>query len=109
MDAEYLHFHADMAWHTDRINMVMVLRGGRRLAVAEPLTMRTLEEGEIEPRPTLSLRKAEAQQLIDELWRVGLRPSEGSGSAGSLAATERHLKDMQTITMGLLRQHGMGA
>jgi hypothetical protein len=27
----------------------------------------------------------------------GLRPSEGTGSAGALAATERHLKDMQRL------------
>lgn len=51
----------------------------------------------------------EAQRLMDELWDCGLRPSEGTGSAGSLAATERHLKDMQTIAMGLLRKEGVGA
>jgi hypothetical protein len=39
---------------------------------------------------------------MDELWRVGLRPTEGSGSAGSLAATERHLSDMQRIAFKLL-------
>lgn len=38
-----------------------------------------------------------AQMLIDELWKAGVRPTEGAGSAGSLAATERHLKDMQKI------------
>jgi hypothetical protein len=38
-----------------------------------------------------------AQELIDSLWECGIRPSEGSGSAGSLAATERHLADMQKL------------
>ena len=41
---------------------------------------------------------------MDELWRCGLRPSEGTGSAGSLAATERHLKDMQAIAFDLLKR-----
>lgn len=47
--------------------------------------------------PMLRLTKADGQELMDELWRIGLRPTEGSGSAGSLAATERHLKDMQRL------------
>ena len=45
--------------------------------------------------------------LMDELWQCGFRPSEGSGSAGSLAATERHLRDMQAIAMGLLRKESV--
>lgn len=64
------------------------------------------EDGVI-PEPTLVITNQEAQQLMDELWRCGFRPTEGSGSAGSLAATERHLKDMQTITLGLLRKDGV--
>ncbi|EKD22450.1 MAG: hypothetical protein ACD_86C00003G0013 [uncultured bacterium] len=44
----------------------------------------------------------QAQQLMDELWQCGLRPTEGTGSAGSLAATEKHLKDMQEISKSLL-------
>jgi hypothetical protein len=55
----------------------------------------------------LRLGIQQAQQLMDELWQCGLRPTEGSGSAGSLAATERHLKDMQLVAMGLLRKDGV--
>lgn len=77
-----------------------------RVMHAERLTLHELTPGEY-IEPTMSLRNDEAQMLMDELWRCGLRPSEGSGSAGSLAATERHLKDMQTIAMGLLRKDGV--
>lgn len=38
-----------------------------------------------------------AQVLMDDLWAAGLRPTEGSGSAGSLKATENHLNDMRKI------------
>lgn len=58
-------------------------------------------------RPTFDLDKTSAQQLMDELWRCGLRPSEGTGSAGSLAATEKHLQDMRKIAFGLLRDEGI--
>lgn len=47
--------------------------------------------------PLVSLSTHEAQQLMDSLWDCGLRPSEGTGSAGSLAATHAHLKDMRTL------------
>jgi hypothetical protein len=40
---------------------------------------------------------------MDSLWSCGLRPSEGTGSAGALAATQAHLKDMQTLTFKLLK------
>lgn len=53
-------------------------------------------------QPTTELSMTEAQQLIDQLWNCGLRPTEGAGSAGSLAATERHLADMRRIALNAL-------
>ena len=77
-------------------------------AIARPVTLeRYPHENEIPlSSPMLELQPDSAQQLIDELWRCGLRPTEGTGSAGSLAATERHLKDMQRISKGLLKKFG---
>jgi hypothetical protein len=48
--------------------------------------------------PTVSIGIDEAQTLMDDLWAAGIRPTEGSGSAGSLRATEKHLQDMRAIT-----------
>ena len=81
-------------------------RAGGEFYSAKPMEFVKVDIGEISA-PTLSLQIEDAQRLIDELWSAGLRPSEGTGSAGSLAATERHLKDMQAIAMGLLRKDGM--
>lgn len=39
----------------------------------------------------------DAQSLMDQLWNCGVRPTEGTGSAGSLAATKNHLEDMRRI------------
>lgn len=47
--------------------------------------------------PALRLDYALAQRLMDELWKCGLRPKEGTGSAGAMAATERHLADLQKL------------
>ena len=57
--------------------------------------------------PAFELHRRDAQVLMDDLWKAGLRPTEGSGSAGSLAATERHLADMQKIAFGFLKKDGI--
>ena len=105
-----LEVRAERVFYRNRIDLaVFHRRTDGRIDVGLPLTMQTIAEGEEISEPTLSLGTEAAQTLMDELWRCGLRPSEGTGSAGSLAATERHLKDMQTIAMGLLRKDGVQA
>lgn len=47
--------------------------------------------------PLTTLSETMAQELMDSLWRCGIRPTEGKGSAGQLAATERHLADLRAI------------
>ena len=48
------------------------------------------------PAPVqLSLQAA--QKLMDGLWDCGLRPTEGSGSAGALSAQGEHLKYLQKL------------
>jgi hypothetical protein len=50
----------------------------------------------------LSLQYELAQQLIDELWKCGLRPSSGFDGPAAIMATERHLQDMQRLSWRLL-------
>lgn len=63
------------------------------------------EEKEIftETPPSLMIPTESGQQLMDDLWQAGLRPSEGTGSAGALAAVEKHLSDMRTIAFNRLK------
>lgn len=90
-----------------KIDLLISQRSGDgRLAVAQSITMTTIEN-DAYCEPSLSIEPTAAQMLMDELWQCGLRPSEGSGSAGSLAATEAHLKDMRAIANGLLRKDGV--
>ena len=49
----------------------------------------------------------ESQLLMDQLWECGLRPTEGSGSSGSLAATERHLRDMRAIVFSQMEMESV--
>ena len=52
---------------------------------------------EVSHEPTFQLSRDEGQQLMDALWVVGLRPTEGMGSAGALAATQDHLKTLKEV------------
>lgn len=48
----------------------------------------------------IQLTKEEATELMDELYRLGVRPTE-VGSAGQLAAIKYHLEDMRKLAFNL--------
>ena len=73
------------------------------ISLLSGLQFTTHREAEIvEPQEAIQLPVETAQELMDALWKCGLRPSEGSGSAGSLKATQDHLKDLQELSRRLL-------
>ena len=82
-------------WH-DGVEFLIRDFSGSKRAVVKNITLENVEPGEFQA-PTLMLTKTAAQVLMDDLWSSGLRPTEGSGSAGSLRATEKHLDDMRRI------------
>jgi len=85
-----------------RIGFYVLDRQGEAVAVASPLTMRTVREGEATyVEPTFGLKPDECQALMDELWRVGFRPSEGSGSAGAMSQAEAHIASLKAIAFKL--------
>lgn len=74
-------------------------------------TMQVVVGLEIEERDTddasiqgasFLLGNSEAQVLMDDLWQSGLRPAEGTGSAGALSAVGRHLEDYRKLVERLL-------
>ena len=60
-------------------------------------------EGYHKHEATFKISMDHAQSLMDDLWNAGLRPTSGAGSAGSLRATENHLKDMRDIVFSKLK------
>jgi len=72
--------------------------GVRTISTGVNVVMEEIKEPlVVEREPLLKLNPGDAQQFIDELWRVGLRPTDGTGNAGQLGATERHLADMRKL------------
>jgi hypothetical protein len=91
---EYIRIYAERSIQSQAVNLYVVREDGKigRLEFDERM------DGCFSP-PTLQLpdRGSEAQALMDRLWACGLRPTEGRGSAGALAATESHLSDLRTL------------
>lgn len=51
----------------------------------------------VEVEPVGYLEQQDAQVLMDDLWSAGVRPTEGAGTAGSMAATKAHLDHMTRL------------
>ena len=47
--------------------------------------------------PAMVLEPNEAQQIMNELWKVGLRPKDGEGSSAQINSMKEHLADMRKI------------
>jgi len=67
------------------------------------LILETVDETKIPPESPLIIGMDTAQQLIDALWNCGLRPTEGTGSAGALVATQDHVKTLKDYGDRLLK------
>jgi hypothetical protein len=95
-----LRVHAEPKWYSNAIALFFYEKAqDGRVSYVSKLVMETVKEGEfVETSDVFTIPHETAQELIDSLWQCGLRPSEGSGSAGSLKATQDHLKELQAIT-----------
>ena len=80
----------------DTIGITILQRRDNGVSSVVSVEWRDLEEGQMYPY-SWSIPLRCAQELMDDLWNCGIRPSEGTGSAGSLAATQAHLKDMRKL------------
>lgn len=68
-----------------------------RISICEDIIMRTLEEGQL-ANPKITLRESQAQQLMDDLWNAGIRPTSAKIHEGTVEAINRHLEDMRKIS-----------
>lgn len=98
--ADYARFFTVKAWKRLDDN---------RVAVMQPVAIMSAQDDACVPCPEMmNLTKEDCQSLIDALWEVGIRPTEGHGSTGQLAAVQDHLNDtrhlLTKVTDALLTQ-----
>jgi len=87
---------AALSFGSDRIQLFAYTRDRQHCAYAEPLIMNTVDEY-TRLESFCEIENHEAQILMDDLWSAGIRPTEGSGSAGAIKAVQDHLADMKKI------------
>lgn len=80
-----------------QIELRAAIMDGAHVTAAMPVTLQDQDEEGQDVAPFLTLGIETAQSLMDQLWNCGLRPTEGTGSAGAMAAVQAHLKDMQRL------------
>jgi hypothetical protein len=102
-----MEFRCEKQFYAEELSFVLITRNadGTRNVVKE-IQFETLSEHGC-ASPTGYMGPREAQVLMDDLWRCGIRPTEGAGSAGAMAATQKHLEDMTQIAKGALRKVGI--
>jgi hypothetical protein len=105
-DSIYLYPHRDFM--TDRVGFTLVDQSGETVLIGQPVEMAPYDPAGYPPPKTFLLSENAVQRLMDELWNIGYRPSEGSGSAGALAATQRHLDDMRKLAFDLMENMVLG-
>ncbi len=97
------HACYDYSWQGIEVRL-WELQGMRpERALGQPVTFAVNTDPGARSEPTFRLNPEAAQQLMDALWDCGIRPTEGKGSAGQMAATERHLKDMRAFVFNSLK------
>jgi len=84
------------------LHMVGEFQSLGKRCVAQPVVMQDVKDDEMTP-PMLQLHYESAQSLMDELWNVGFRPTQGKQSEGQVDAIGSHLKDMRAIAFAQLR------
>jgi hypothetical protein len=94
-----IHMHKDI--FDDMIKVLICQKDfeGRLTAAGTHVVLEYLrpEDEGILINPTFTIDHDAAQQLLNELWHLGFRPADGTGSAGQLQATEKHLEDMRQM------------
>lgn len=107
-----IEVRAIRSWPQNCISLFIEQFGpGQVVYRAEPIVMQKMELDDArmyltddDPRfAPININQHSAQQLMDDLWQCGLRPSEGTGSAGQLASVQKHLADMRQIAFGKLK------
>lgn len=97
---DYIKLYARRAFADFGIELHAVAeRTGGIIAIAQPLVMQAVDGRDLGATfpPTAMIDDSAAQGLMDELWRLGIRPTRLKDQAGALEATQRHLEDMRRL------------
>jgi hypothetical protein len=68
---------------------------GRKF-IAPPVVFVQMEEG-VQTAPSLTLDHEAAQDLMNRLWQMGIRPRDGEGTMAHVGAMKEHIADLRKV------------
>jgi len=91
-----LKFYAHYA--PEQLSFNIYIRAGEN-HVGQPMHVELVEFDTARSfvEPTVRLPRHEAQALFQAMWDAGLRPNDGEGTSGHVAALKYHLEDMRRL------------
>lgn len=95
---EKLHARAEYSIYNNKINFFI----RQNNHYAQPLEMKEVKEG-CSFDNCFSVEYSQAQCLMDDLWRAGIRPKASAMASATLAAKDDHLNDMRMIAFNKLK------
>jgi len=102
-----LRINAGLNWAMDVIDLHLFERhGDGKLTVCSSIEMTTVEAGTgiIPPYEPIHLSRAAAQELIDQLWAIGVRPTDGRESSAVVSAKDEHIKDLRLVLGAFIKE-----
>lgn len=93
-----IHAHAAPWWDGVEIAITARVELSDSRAYVHDLCFREIDPptGQV-TEPALVLTMENAQQLMNDLWASGIRPSESLSPGGALQAMREHMKDLQRL------------
>lgn len=95
-------------FYQNKINFYLRIETANSISFAQPITINTFPREEVEAvamNPLLQLEpddKQCLQELMDDLWHIGIRPTEGKAGDSVVNALKDHLSDMRKIAFSEL-------
>jgi len=107
-DHEGWRFHLDICDYQGYIGVYLAQMSGNQRSEVISCNMETIDRESVSlalqnKLPPLKIDKKAAQELMDELYRIGIRPTDAD-TPGELAATKRHLEDMKAIVFDYMAE-----
>jgi hypothetical protein len=90
------------SWGHDALELRLIARNPNGTCAKAKIEWIDVAELEM-IEPSGKLLATDSQRLMDMLWDCGVRPTAGSGSAGSFEAVKNHLDDMKQIAFHMLK------
>lgn len=93
---------AERSFRMNGVNLwFRMFESGDKCSVALPVVFESYDSVKgIPPEPLITLSNEDAQKLLDELWRAGVRPTDQMDSMAAIGAVKYHLEDMRRLVFG---------